>query len=111
MKLFGQGTDNPPRALESEIAAATARGEELTDELVAVEQKRQDNQKVIAELQRGRRGVEQRFDVLQENKAPAPSTPGIALSTREMNKPGMPNVLTLLLGFTVGAAAVLWITG
>jgi len=95
--------------IQGEKTTATARVEELTAELVAVEEKRQDNQKAVAELQRGRREAEQRFAVLQEGKAPAPSTSQITLSTQETSKPGVSNGLTLLLGFIIGAAAMLWL--
>jgi chromosome segregation ATPase len=58
MKLFGQSTDNPARALENESAAATARIGELTAQFAATEKKRQDIQNAIAELQRRRRDAE-----------------------------------------------------
>jgi seryl-tRNA synthetase len=95
--------------LQNEKTTATARIEELTTELVGVEEKRQDNQKAIVELQRRRREAEQRFAVLQEGKVAAPSTPEITSSTVEKRKPSASNGLTLLLGFAVGAAAVLWL--
>jgi chromosome segregation ATPase len=95
--------------IQNEKTTATARVEELTTELVAVEEKRQDNQKAVAELQRGLREVEQRFAILQESKAAAPSTPEITSSALEIRKPSVSNGLILLLGFGVGAAAVSWL--
>jgi hypothetical protein len=46
---------------------------------------------------------------LQEGKTAAPSTPEITSSALEIRKSGVSNGLIMLLGFTLGAAAVLWL--